>query len=48
MTTDADDSGPRDTERVHLTIYADQREWADDNHVNLSSLVREKLDEAMD
>ncbi|OKY77635.1 MAG: hypothetical protein BTN85_0103 [Candidatus Methanohalarchaeum thermophilum] len=30
-----------------ITIREDQVEWLEENHINLSSLVREKLDEEM-
>lgn len=34
--------------RTHVNIREDQKQWAEDNHINLSSLVREKIDEEMD
>lgn len=34
--------------RTHVNIREDQKEWVEDNHINLSSLVREKLDEEME
>lgn len=31
--------------RKHVCIEPEQDEWADDNHINLSSLLREAIDE---
>ncbi|OKY79065.1 MAG: hypothetical protein BTN85_1571 [Candidatus Methanohalarchaeum thermophilum] len=30
-----------------ITIREDQVDWLEENHINLSSLVREKIDEEM-
>jgi hypothetical protein len=30
--------------RKHITITGEQAEWIDENHINLSSLVRERID----
>jgi hypothetical protein len=35
-------------ERKNITIRDDQEEWIQDNHLNLSSFVQEKLDELID
>lgn len=34
-------------ERKNITIREDQSEWVEENDVNLSHLVRETIDEAM-
>jgi hypothetical protein len=34
--------------RKTITIREEQDEWIDDNHLNLSSFIREKLDEEME
>lgn len=34
-------------ERTNLNIRPDQKEWADENNINLSGLVRDKIDEEM-
>jgi hypothetical protein len=31
-------------ERKNITIREDQAEWVEENHLNLSSFVQEKLD----
>lgn len=31
-----------------ITIREEQDEWIDENHINLSSLVREAIDEQME
>ena len=31
--------------RVNLYLDEEQVEWANENHINLSSMVREKIDE---
>lgn len=33
---------------VNLTVREDQKDWARDNHVNLSSLLREVIDNRME
>lgn len=33
------------SDRVHLNIGEERKEWARENHINLSSLVREAIDE---
>ena len=33
---------------VNLTIEERHREWAEKNHINLSSLTREAIEERMD
>lgn len=33
------------SDRVHLNIGEERKEWAEDNHINLSSFVREAIDE---
>jgi hypothetical protein len=35
-------------ERKQITIREDQVEWIDENHINLSSLVRGCIDERME
>jgi len=35
-------------ERKDITIREDQAEWLEDSHLNLSSFVREKLDELIE
>ena len=35
-------------ERKNITIREDQSEWVENKHVNLSKLVQEAIDEAMD
>lgn len=35
-------------ERKNITIREDQSEWVENKHVNLSQLVQEAIDEAMD
>lgn len=35
----------RDKESVNINVYADQREWADNQNINLSGLVRDLLDD---
>lgn len=34
--------------RTHVAIEPEQKEWVDDNHINLSSLLREAIDERRD
>jgi len=34
--------------RKTITIREDQEEWIQDNHLNLSSFVQEKLDELIE
>lgn len=34
--------------RTHIYLGPERKEWVEDNHINLSSLVREKIDEEMD
>ena len=34
--------------RKTITIREDQQEWIQDNHLNLSSFVQEKLDELIE
>jgi hypothetical protein len=34
--------------RKNLTIRDDQAEWVEENHLNLSSFLREKLDELIE
>lgn len=34
--------------RKNITIRQDQAEWIDENHLNLSRFVQDKLDELMD
>ena len=34
--------------RKNLTIRDDQAEWVEKNHLNLSSFLREKLDELIE
>lgn len=31
--------------RTHVYLGAERKEWAEENHINLSSFVREKIDE---
>lgn len=33
---------------THITITEEQKQWVDENHINLSSLVREAIDENRD
>jgi len=33
--------------RTHVSICEEHREWADENNINLSSLVRDAIDERM-
>lgn len=40
--------GPPMSDRVHLNIGEERKEWARENHINLSSLVREAIDEKRD
>jgi hypothetical protein len=35
-------------QRKTITIREDQEEWIQDNHLNLSSFVQEKLDELIE
>lgn len=35
-------------ERKNITIREDQAEWVDETHLNLSSFVREKLDDLIE
>ena len=35
-------------ERKNITIREDQSEWVEENHLNLSSFVQEKLDELIE
>ena len=35
-------------ERKNITIREDQEEWIQNNHLNLSSFVQEKLDELIE
>ena len=30
--------------RTHVSIEREQKEWAEDNHINLSSLLREAIE----
>ena len=32
----------------HISIREDQKEWIEENHLNLSRFVQDKLDEAID
>ena len=34
--------------RKNITIREDQAEWVEENHLNLSSFVRDKLDELIE
>jgi hypothetical protein len=34
--------------RKNITIREDQAEWVEENHLNLSSFVREQLDELIE
>jgi hypothetical protein len=34
--------------RKNISIRDDQAEWVEDNHLNLSSFVQEKLDEPIE
>ena len=34
--------------RKNISIRDDQAEWVEDNHLNLSSFVQEKLDELIE
>jgi hypothetical protein len=34
--------------RKNITIQEDQAEWVEENHLNLSSFVREQLDELIE
>jgi len=34
--------------RKNITIHDDQEEWVQENHLNLSSFVQEKLDELIE
>lgn len=34
--------------RKTITIREDQNEWIEDQHLNLSSFIREKLDEVIE
>jgi len=34
--------------RTHVSITEEQKEWAEENHVNLSSLLREAIEERRD
>ncbi|ERH11009.1 MAG: hypothetical protein J07HX64_02788 [halophilic archaeon J07HX64] len=34
--------------RKTITIREDQEEWVQDNHLNLSSFIQEKLDELIE
>ncbi|AFZ72755.1 MULTISPECIES: hypothetical protein [Natrialbaceae] len=34
--------------RTTITLREDQHEWVQDNHLNLSSFVQEKLDELIE
>jgi len=36
------------TTRKNISIRDDQEEWIQDNHLNLSSFVQEKLDELIE
>jgi len=33
------------TTRKHLTLYNEQIDWANENHINLSEYTREAIDE---
>jgi len=35
-------------ERKNITIREDQAQWVDENHLNLSRFVQDKLDELME
>jgi hypothetical protein len=35
-------------ERKNITIREDQAEWVEENHLNLSSFIQEKLDELIE
>lgn len=34
--------------RTHVRIGEERKEWVNENHINLSSLVREAIDERRD
>ena len=34
--------------RKNITIRKDQAEWVEENHLNLSSFIREELDELIE
>jgi hypothetical protein len=34
--------------RKNISLHDDQAEWVEDNHLNLSSVVQEKLDELIE
>lgn len=34
-----------DKVRTHVSIEPEQKEWVEENHVNLSSLLREAIDD---
>jgi hypothetical protein len=36
------------SDRVHLNIGEERKKWARENHINLSSFVRDKIDEERD
>jgi post-segregation antitoxin (ccd killing protein) len=37
-----------DKVRTHVSIESEQKQWAEDNHVNLSSLLREAIEQRRD
>jgi len=34
--------------RTHVSIERDQKQWLEDNHINLSALVRDAIDQRRD
>ena len=44
MRTDTD----RDLTKINVSIYEDQKQWARDQNINLSSLFRDAIDERKD
>lgn len=34
--------------RTHISIREDQKDWIERNHINLSALVRDSIDDRMD
>ncbi len=39
---------PNHVERTHVSIERDQKQWLEDNHINLSALVRDAIDQRRD
>lgn len=44
MRTDTD----RELQKISVTIYADQKEWAREENINLSGLFRDAIDDRRD